>query len=315
MYNRAMLKKGLFFSALIFTLFTGQQTMAQESVAAPAPTPSSIIPRDMEKLQIMEDSMVVTLDSMNEAFLPDTHLGYSERFIRQLVKTLKIPNSYQYPFNKLKDKINIISPDDNSFRIFNWGVDMSQIFRRYYGAIQLPSTSLRLYGLTDYSEQLTKGAEDSVLTGGKWYGALYYRIMTNEVEGHKIYTLFGFSAGSALSNKKLMDPMTITDNGVVFGAPIFGIGSKNFPKQPIKRFILEYKKGVQVGLNWNEEKQAVVFDDLVSQVNDPNRKYTYVPSGQYNAFIWGNDMWNVRVNIMPIQELQDGQAPTEDDKK
>ena len=306
MYTSAMLKKLFLFSAVIFALLSGNRASAQGG---------GITPRDLEKLQIMEDSMMVTADSMYEAYIPDTHVGYSERFIRQLVKTLKIPNSYLYPFDKLKDKINIIAPDDHSFRIFNWGVDMSAIFRRYYGAIQMPSENLKLYGLSDYSEQLGKGAEDSILTGGKWYGALYYRIMTNDVEGHKVYTLFGFSAANALSNKKVLDPLTITDNGLAFGAPIFGIGSKNFPGRRINRFIMEYKKGVTVGLNWDDEKKVIIFDDLTSQVNDPNRKYTYVPSGQYNAFMWLNDMWTLRMNIMPIQELQDGQAPTEDDKK
>lgn len=305
MYTSAMLKKLFIFSAVLFTLLSANRSFAQ----------GGITPRDLEKLQIMEDSMLKTVDSMYEAFIPDTHIGYSERFIRQLVKTLKIPNSYQYPFDKLKEKISIISPDDGAFRIFNWSVDMSAIFRRYYGAIQMPQENLKLYGLSDYSEQLGKGAEDSILTGGKWFGALYYRIMTNEVEGRKVYTCFGFTAANALSNKKVLDPLIINDNSVTFGAPIFGIGSKNFAGQRINRFILEYKKGVQVGMNWDDEKKVIVFDDLTSQVNDPNRKYTYVPSGQYNAFMWLNDMWTVRTNIIPITELQDNQAPSEDDKK
>ena len=299
-----MLKKIFVFSAFIFTLFAGNRSFAQ-----------GITPHDMEKLQIMEDSMMVTVDSMYEAFLPDSHIGYSERFIRQLVKALKIPNSYMYPFNKLKEKINIIAPDDNAFRIFNWSIDKSEIFKRYYGAVQLPQEKLKLYGLIDYSDQLAKGGEDSVLTKGKWYGALYYRIMTNEVEGKQVYTLFGFSAASPVSNKKILDPLIITDSTITFGAPIFGIESKNFPKQRINRFILEYKKGVQVGLNWDNEKKVIIFDDLVSQLNDPARKYTYVPSGQYNGLRWYNEMWNYMMNIMPITELQDGQAPSEEEKK
>lgn len=299
-----MLKKILLLSVTVFFSLSIQQAAAQAG---------GITPHDLERMQIMEDSMLVTIDSMYNAYLPDTHVGYSERLIKQLVKTLKYPNSYQYPFDKLKEKINIISPDDNSFRIFNWSADVSQMFRRYYGAIQMPGENLKLYGLIDYNEQLGKGAEDSVLTGGKWYGALYYRILATEVDGQKIYTLFGLNEGP-VSNKKILDPLTFVNGTITFGAPIFGIGSKNFPRQPIRRFIMEYKKEVHTSLNWDPEKNAIVFDDLVSQVNDPNRKYTFVPSGQYNAFIWANNMWNLRMNIVPITELQDGQAPTEDDK-
>ena len=304
MHHHAILKKIFVFSAFVLAIAVGSRSHAQ-----------GITPHDMEKLHIMEDSMMVTIDSMYEAYLPDTHIGYSERFIRQLIKTLKIPNSYLYPFDKIKEKINVIYADDNAFRIFNWSIDKSEIFKRYYGAVQLPEEKLKLYGLTDYTDQLGKGAEDSVLTHGKWMGALYYRIMSAEVEGQKIYTLFGFTESSPVSNKKILDPLIVTDSTITFGAPIFGVGSKNFPKQRINRFILEYKKGMQVGMNWDNEKKMIVFDDLVSQVNDPNRKYTYVPSGQYNGFQWGNEMWNYLMNIMPITELQDGQAPTEEEKK
>ncbi len=294
----------LYLGAIVCLLFASMSTNAQE-----------IQPRDMERLQIMEDSMMITVDSMYTAFLPESHIGYSERFIRQLVKTLKTPNSYLYPFNKLKEKINIIYADDNAFRIFNWGIDFAEIFKRYYGAVQLPQENLKLYGLTDYTEKIGKGAEDSILTGGKWFGAIYYRIMAGEVEGKKIYTLFGLNEGNPLSNKKVLDPLTITDSAIVFGAPIFGYPSRNFPKQRVNRFVLEYKKDVHVGMNWDAERNVIVLDDLASQINDPNRRNTYVPTGQYNAFVWANEMWNYKMNIMPLTELKDGQAPKDEEAK
>lgn len=294
-------------------LITGAVIAAVVFLSTGNASAQNISPRDLERLQVMEDSLLITADSMFEAFIPDTRVGYSERFIRQLVKTLKTPNSYFYPFNKLKEKINIVIPADGAFRIFNWGITWHELGSRYYGAVQLPSEKLKLYGLSDYSDNLTKGAEDSVLTGGKWFGALYYNIYTTEVDGQKIYTLFGLSAASPLSNKKLLDPMIVTDTSIAFGAPIFGIGSKNKTQQPIKRFILEYKKEVHVSLNWDKERGMIVFDDLASQVNDPARKYTYVPTGQYNGLTWGaNNMWNFVYNLLPITELQDGQAPTEE---
>jgi len=274
----------------------------------------TIDPQNLEKFQIMEDSMLLTADSMYEAFLPDTHIGYSERFVRQLVRTLKIPNSYLYPFDKLKDKINIIYADDKSFRIFNWEIVPSQVMKRYYGAIQLPQEKLKLIPLYDYTEEMGKGAEDSILTGGKWFGAIIYRILSNEVQGRKVYTLFGLNTSSPISNKKCLDPMMFTGNGVTFGAPIFGVASENFPRQRINRFILEYKKDVQVGMNWNEEKQVIIFDKLVSQMNDPHRKYTFVPSGQYDGFRWGNETWNYVQDLIPVTILQDGQEPPADSK-
>jgi hypothetical protein len=291
------------FIAFLFTLLGSNEVFSQE-----------ISPQNMERLQIMEDSLYTTADSMYNAFLPDTHLAYSERFVRQLVHALKIPNSYYYPFEKLKEKINIIPADDNAFRIFNWEITPSEVMKQYFGAIQMPQESLKLYGLHDYSAEVGKGGEDSILTGGKWYGAIIYNIISHEFEGHVVYTLFGLNRSDPRSNKKILDAMTIGDHGVTFGAPIFGVASENFPRTRINRFILEYKKEVQASMNWSAEKKVIIFDKLVSQITDPHRKYSYVPSGQYDGFKWGNETWNYLQDLIPVTILKDGEAPTDQSK-
>ena len=262
------------------------------------------------ELKAMEDTLVVTADSMYNAFIEDQRIEYNEKFVKQLVRALKIKGSYSYPFNELQKKINIISPEDNKFRIFNWSIAPTDITRRYYGAIQMNSEELKLFPLFDYTPNLTKGAEDSVLANGKWYGALYYRIITNNVDGEPVYTLFGLNASSAISNKKVMDPLTITPTGPVFGAPIFNVRSEGRPSERVNRFIIEYKKEVQASMNWDAEMNAVYFDKLVSQVNDPIRKYTFVPSGQYDGFRWSNGFWNYVQDLIPIDALKDGEAPS-----
>lgn len=295
-----MVKKIFVCTAFVFLLLTGGKAFAQE-----------ITPQNLERLQIMEDSLLVTADSMYDAFLPDTHLAYSERFVKLLLRALKIPNSYYYSFDKLRLKINIVEPDDRAFKMYNWEITPSAVMKRYYGAIQMPEERLKLYGLLDYADQLGKGAEDSILTNRKWFGGIVYRIMAKEVAGRTVYNCFALNTSSPLSNKKVIDPMVITDKGLVFGAPIFGVASTNFPRQRINRFILEYKKGVQASMNWDEERKLVVFDKLASVGNDPNRKYTYAPTGQYDGFRWNNEMWNYMTDLMPVTILKDGEAPSD----
>ena len=257
----------------------------------------------------MEDSLLLTADSMYHAFIPDERVIYTERFVKQLVQALKQPNSWGYEFPKLKEMINIIYPDDKSYRIFNWVIAPTEITRRYYGAVQLPSEELKLFPLFDRSDKLKTCAEDTVMTNGNWYGGLIYRIMQHEVEGETVYTLFSLNASSAISNKKVLDPMIVTEKGVTFGAPIFEYNSECKPGQLINRFVLEYKKEVQVSMNWDKDYNAIYFDHLISQVNDPNRKYTYVPSGQYDGFRWKGDKWTLVENLIPIDVREDGQAP------
>lgn len=264
----------------------------------------------LEQIKQIEDSLVLVADSMYHAFIPDERIPYAQRFIKMLVEALKEPNSWAYEFPELKETINIMYPEDKAFRIFNWAIAPTENTRRYYGAVQMPGEELKLYPLIDYSGELKKCGEDSVLTHGKWYGVLFYKIIAHEIDGETVYTMFGLNSSSPISNKKVLDPMKITEDGLVFGAPIFNVASECTPNQRVKRFIIEYKKDVQASMNWDESFKAIVFDRLVSQVNDPNRKYTFVPSGAYDGFKWKGDEWSFMQNLIPIEIREDGEAPT-----
>lgn len=290
--------------AMLLTLTSAHRSGAEGTIAA----------ADLKVLQQMEDSLNITADSMYGAFLPDTRVLYSERFARQLVKALKVPNSWSYTFPKVAERIQVLPSPDGAFRIFNWDIAPTEDTRRYYGAIQLPSERLKLYGLVDYSTLIGKGAEDSILTGGKWFGCLYYRIHPENIDGRKVYTLFGLNAAGRLSNRKVLEPMELTEDGPVFGAPIFNVRSLLRPNERVNRFILEYKKDVQVGLNWDNERGNIYFDNLVSQVNDPARKYTYVPSGQIDGFKWNGESWSYMQDIVSIVPRKDGEAPINEPK-
>lgn len=261
-------------------------------------------------LKQMEDSLFAATDSMYTAFIIDERAEYNIKFVKHLVSVLKTPNSYDYPFTKLQERINIITSPDNKFRIFNWSIAISDVNVKYYGAIQLPGEQLKLYGLDDISATLGKNWEDTVLTGGKWIGGTYYTILPRDVDGQTIYTLFGLNAASPISKKKFMEPLTLTAQGPVFGAPIFNLRSKAKPAERIKRFVIEYKREVNASMNWDKDQNMVYMDRLVSSVNDPNRKYTYVPSGEYDGFRWNEDAWSFIENLIPIDPLKDGEAPT-----
>ena len=295
-----MLKRSLLAVACLILSSLSVNALAQNNMSTEA----------MKRMKPVEDSLVALADSMLTAFFPDERPRFCEKFVKQLVRALKVENSYYYPFDKLKTKINIISPDDDAFRVFNWIIAPSESQLRYYGAIQMPSEQLKLYGLVDISKEMNKGAEDSILTDGRWFGALYYKILANERKGEKIYTLFGLNASSPVSNKKVLDPLTFTEDGAVFGANIFNITTAaNYSGHRQNRFIIEYKKEVQASLNWDNDMKMIYFDKLISQVNDPNRKYTYVPSGQYDGFRWDNSQWNYIEDLIPVQNFKDGEAP------
>lgn len=269
---------------------------------------AAIAAEDLQKLRAYEDSLVATADSMMLGAMPEDRLETTYKFVRQLKSALSVRNSFVYPFDSLAKYINIIAPDDKAFRIFNWSVAADANALRYYGAIQMPDADLKLYGLNDQSANIQKGVMDSVLEGGRWFGALYYRIMPVTVDGQKAYTLFGLNAGNPLSNRKVLDLLWFSGKGPVFGGKVFGIRSPDTRQQAV-RFVMEYKKSVVAALNYNPEMNAIYFDRLESDANDPGRKYTYVPTGQYDGFRWQNGEWTFVQDLIPVTILKDGENP------
>lgn len=259
-----------------------------------------------QDLAKMEDSLVVTADSMHHAFIPEMRQLYCEKFIKQLVRTLKTPNSFNYPFTKLGATINILQPEDKKFKMYNWAVNVAGATIRYYGAVQMQGDQLKLYPLIDYSQELGSGLEDSILTNGKWYGGIYYDILSREYNGKTIYSFLGKNINNLLSNIKVIDPMSFSENGLIFGAPVFSIPGK---KGTINRFVLEYRKDVSVSMKWDKDYNAIIYDRLISQMNDPNRKNTFVPTGQYDGLKWENGKWTLLEDALPVQIFKDGEAP------
>ncbi len=279
-------------------------------MAAPSFAQKEIDKEGMAELAKLEDSLVVLADSMYTAPIPDYRIDYCVRFTKVLRKALDIPNSFYYPFARLEQKVHILYPEDKSFRIINWMVAPSDILRRYYGAVQLQSSELRLFPLRDFSEKLEQGAETASLTADQWYGCEYYKIMGQNIQGEKMYLLFGFSSNGMTSNKKILDVMTISENGPVFGAPVFLLPDARGQRLEAKsRMILEYKKTAQVSLNYDNAKGMIMFNRLMSEINDPNRKNTYIPTGQTDGLKLENGQYMFVKDAIPVLKLQDGQAP------
>ena len=74
--------------------------------------------------------------SMVRDFDEEVRITSGRNFIRQFGRALRIPNSYYYPFDSLKNLMIIYSPDD-LFRIFTWNVATNDETFRYFGVIQM----------------------------------------------------------------------------------------------------------------------------------------------------------------------------------
>ena len=109
-----------------------------------------------------------------------------------------------------------------------------------------------------------------------------------------MYTLLGYDDFTINSNKKWMDVLTFNDQGQpVFGGNYFSFknDSAKASKKQIHRFYLNTKKKQRHTFNYDSPLQMIVFDHLISETDEPNRKETYVPDGDYEGFVWENGQW------------------------
>jgi len=251
-----------------------------------------ITPTDLKKLRAIEDSLKDYAYYLNTDSLTEDRMISDSIFTRTLVRALKTKNSFYYPFDSLLGISKLYSPD-TSFRIFTWNISFNDYYSRQKGAIQLRTAdgSLKLIPLRDNSEFTTK-PEDSVRNKNNWIGAMYYNIIKTQYKNKNYYTLFGFDLNSAMSSIKWIEVMTFNEqNEPVFGGPFFSYEKDSIPKPAQYRFSIEFKKDTRVLANYIDDLQLILVDHLISESDEPDHKWTYIPDGDNEAFKWGNGKW------------------------
>ncbi len=229
-------------------------------------------------------------------------------FITMLVRTLKLPNSFSYPFDSLQSISRLYSPD-SSFRIFTWQVMKDDAVFRRKGAIQMrtPDGNLKLFPLLDATHIIEN--QDTITDNTRWFGAIYYNIIMTKVAGRNVYTLFGYDENSIRSTKKRLEILRFDELGKPkFGGPFFSFEKDTIPKPTRNRFAIEYKKEGRGSMRYDDEMKMILYDHLISETNEPGKKFTYIPDGDYEGFKWENNRW-VHIEKVFTFKLQDGQAP------
>lgn len=267
-------------------------------------------PEQQKAFETREDSLkhfafnIVNADTAEQRFRADS------QFIRSLVRTLRLPNSFYYPFDSLETISRLYAPD-SSFRIFTWQFKKDTDLYLQEGAIQMnqPDGSLKLYPLFDVS-MFTAKPLDSVRSRHNWIGAIYYRIILKTYEGRKYYTLLGFDDYSESSNKKWMEVLTFGPDGEPrFGGPYFSFMEDSAHRHMQYRFNIEYKKEATTRFNYDPEMDMVVYDHLTPEGDEPKKKDTYVPDGDFEAFQWKDGRWVHIDKKLFAFKLKDGEFP------
>lgn len=265
----------------------------------------------IETLQQKEDTLVFFSNDIVNAEQPHTRFRADSNFIRVLVRALQVPYSIQYPFRQLQT-VSQLYPPDSSFRIFTWQLKRDEYVYLQKGAIQVKTSdgSLKLYPLFDAS-MFTSNPVDSVRNHRNWIGAIYYKLIQTAYQGKNYYTLLGFDDYGISSNKKWMEVLTFNEKGEPeFGGNYIQIDNDTTGNKLRHRFHIEYKKDANTVFNYDNDMKMIVYDHLISETDQPERKQTYIPDGSYDGFKWQNGKW-VHVEKVFNFALEDGQFQQE----
>lgn len=289
-------RTGVLLYILLFAL--GSSSVAQSTISVP-------------NLLKREDTLKNYADSMINGISPAVRFRADSNFVRGLVRALKVPYSFYYPFDSLQTVSRLYAPD-SSFRILTWQLKKDEYVFLQKGAIQMNTRdgSLKLFPLFDAS-MFTAKPLDSARSNNNWIGAIYYRIVQKEYNGKKFYTLLGFDDFSISSNKKWMEVLTFNSAGQpVFGGPLISF-KEDTVKRPVQsRFNIEYKKEANTVFNYDPELDMIIYDHLISETDEPKKKDTYIPDGDYEGFKWKDGQW-VHVDKVFNFALKDGQFPVD----
>lgn len=246
------------------------------------------------KFSVFEDS----LKSLSYKIINSTdevvRRNSNNLFIKTLVAALKLPNSFNYPFDSVVS-VSILKSEDKVFRIFTWHLFSDDGSYRYYGAIQKNTKDkLELYPLFDNSRFVAK-PEDTLLTKDSWYGAHYYSLSSPRKYGkNKQYLLLGWKGNDVKTNQKVIELLSFDKEGKpVFGAPVF------MYKDSVKtRVIFNYSRTVSMLLRYLPSKKWIVYDHLAAP--DPKQigQYEYYgPDLSYDGLKYRRRKWILMENI------------------
>ena len=288
------MKPILLFTFLVFSTFTVDAQRALKN--------------ERTSLKKWEDSLQQYSIQIVEGKNPNDRFTADSIFTKILVRALINKNSFYYPFNSLESISKLFSPD-SSFKIFTWQMVINENMIRQHGAIQMKTEdgSLQLLPLIDKSDIIINQA-DTVTNNRSWMGAIYYKIIPTKNGNKRYYTLFGYDENNIRSTKKIIETLEFINGEPIFGSHLFNFEDNSKTHSPLSRFILEFKKNTGARVNYDSQLGMIIFEHLESESNEPTKKWTFIPDGDYEGFKWKNGKW-IHINKVFNLITPEGKEP------
>lgn len=191
----------------------------------------------------------------------------NKKFIKLLEEVLQVKESFHYNFDSLIN-LKTLTSDDEKIRVYTWplpSVDGNNYI--YFGYIQVMQTKGGILGLFNNESYVINtrladatnnipDPQNTKLKPDHWFGAWYYKLITNKYLGKTHYTLLGWKGRNKLVTMKVIDYINVSSDGkITLGAPVFK--DANLSKD---REIFEFSAGVSMSLHYEADKKITAFE-------------------------------------------------------
>lgn len=283
-------------------LFIGLLFVLSFSAKSQQGLSSDVKPDTLKEIALLSDVLI-------NGFLEDTRAWADNRLDPLVTDFLQNRPIKECLFPELP-WLRTLFPKDSSFVILTWQYKVNDQQYMYRGIIKNEAGTFRLVDKSvDFNFLLNseKGID-------QWPGAFYYNIKEFGKKGDKMYLVFGYHAHRKTESYKLVDVLRFDKGGIpVFGAPVFllpDLDSGN--TQEFYRYPKKYASNSNFVFNYDEEKDAIVFDNLMLVgARMPGEPPVEVPDGTYSTFRYKKGKWiftdylfeetsDVPINAVPL---------------
>ncbi len=225
-------------------------------------------------------------DVMINADRPEHRQFAAQKFQENLKEKLADEQSFDFSFEEMP-WISIQYPDDRSFRVISWQLDLGGGNFDYRGFVQKPGSLFSMMGISGRS---TTDINDEI-PFEVWKGGIVYKIL--QVAGQDdIYYLLSFAQQDQFTKVKSIEPFRFVKDRPVLGLKGHFINDTE-SRAPDARIVMKYSADSNAGFVYDDESGRIVFENLVLvQGRIPGQGPTFVPDGSYKAFeLDNNGQW------------------------
>ena len=272
--------------------------------------------QDKVRMAAHQQRLVQLLERVAAAPTDNERYLASEEAVDALCDALDEQGSERWTW-KLPQSASVLTSADGRLRIFTWAVVRDNGDFECFGAVQYYNDRNEAYehaALHDKSEDIMN-REESLLSADNWLGAIYQDIIQTTAGDRTYYTLLGWNGVDNLTDRRVIEPVTMRGGVPQFGAPVFR------RERNLRRVVLEYRGDAAVQMAYGDQileevarervkvkgryrtvekrkeskEKVIIFDDVEPQIEGMEGLFQYyVPSGQELAYAWVDGKWELR---------------------